>query len=633
MKKILFSLLIITTIIYGEQNDFEIETIYAEALERHNAGQFDEAIKLFNEIKKKGVINEYIYNSMLESYIAKTRKYIVQNDEKNYKSFLKETVNLAREAFSLYPDNTEIAKKYVFLLEESGNIEEMKKPLNMLIKNNKDDIVANFYLGVIEFLKRKYDDAEAYFLKVINSQNFNNELEYLILYKSYFNLGQLAVENNNYFDAIYYYEKAININPYDNRLLINLAIVYSEVLEFEKAIKVINKIPEVLWAEGLYELYGGLLLVSGDEEYKSFAKKYQSESIYLKALSQYSEGKYKDSLKTLEEITKKNPSPHFYIHYLFYLNYEKITNTEMQNKEAFLLGNKAEISEKLELAIKFYKVIEKNNAGKPTIYWVIGTLCYEIKNYDEAKKYFELYTSSEEATDYLVDSYIKLSYIYHLKKEKEKSQEYISKANGIARKANEKYLVLFHSGLINYDNKKYDMAIKNFEDALEFMPLDTKSLFFIGVSYYEKNDNKKSIEYLERALKLKENDPEINNLLAYVYSIEKINLDKAHNLVDKALIIKPDYLPYLDTKGWIYYNEGNFQKSFEIFNKVETLVTTTNEDSAGFDEIYYHLSKIYEKMGNKKESQKYIEKIKKNFPESKWAPKTNNPKTTKKKGK
>ncbi len=622
MKKIFAIFMIWLAIgLNAAQNDFEIETMYSEALERHNAGQFDEAIKIFNDIKKKGVINEYIYNSMLETYIAKLRKYISLNDENNYKKFLKETLSLAREAFNLYPENVEIARKYVFLLDESGNIEEMKKPLDMLIKNNKDDIIANFYLGVIEFLKKNYNKAEVYFLNVVNSPSFNNELEYMLLYKSYFNLGQLEVEMQNLFDAIYYYEKALSINPYDNRLLLNLAVVYAEVLEFEKAIKILNKIPEILWAEGLYELYGSLLFVTEDEEYKTFAKKYQNESTYLKALSQYNEGKYNDSLKILEEITKKNPSPHFYIHYLLYANYSKLGNTEMENREAFLLGNKAEMSQKPELAIKFYKVIEKNNAGKPAIYWVIATLEYEIKNYDEAKKYFELYTSSEDAKDYLVDSYIKLSYIYHQKKDKTKSKEYIEKASSIATRSSEKYLVRFHSGLINYDNKKYDLAIKEFEEALELMPLDTKSLFFIGVSYYEKNNNKKAIEYLERALKLKENDPEINNLLAYVYSIEKVNLDKAHSLVDKALIIKPDYLPYLDTKGWIYYNQGEFQKSFEIFNKVESLVNNTNENSAGFDEIYFHLSKIYEKMGNKKESQKYIEKIKKNFPDSKWIPK------------
>ncbi len=255
---------------------------------------------------------------------------------------------------------------------------------------------------------------------------------------------------------------------------------------------------------------------------------------------------------------------------------------------------------------------------------------YEIKNYDEAKKYFELYISSEEAQEYLVDSYLKLSYIHHQRKDHKKSKEYIEKANNIAKKTTENYLVRFYSGIINYDNKKYDTAIKEFEEALNLMPLDTKSLFFIGVSYYEKNDNKKAIEYLEKALKIEKNDPEINNLLAYVYSLEKINFELAHNLVDKALMIKPDSLPYLDTKGWIYYNQGDFQKSFEIFNKVETLVNTTNEDSQGFDEIYFHLSKIYEKMGNKKESQKYIEKIKKNFPDSKWLKKIDANKKNKK---
>ncbi len=599
-------------------DNYEIESTYALALEKYNNGEYDEAIKLFKEIKKKGVINEYIYNSMLDAYLGKIREFITQRNEQKYKSFLPEVVTIAREAYNLYPENIEITKKYIFILDESGNLKEIEKPLKSLLENNKDDIVGNFYAGVLEYYKRNYKKAEQYFLNVINANNYKNEVEFFILYKSYFNLGQLSLEKRYFFDATYYYEKAKELYPYDNNLLVNLGICYAEILEVDNAIKTIERIPQVLWGEALYEIYGGLLFFNNDNRYIEFAEKYQNESTFLKALSLYNKGKYEDALKKITELNKRLIAPHFYIHYLSYSIYEKLNDKEMVNKEAFLLANKAELVEQIDIAINFYSIIEKNGGGVPVIYWIIGGLYYHKKDDNNAIKYLEKYISEPDANDYLVDSYIKLSYLYYQKTNNIKSDAYLKLAERKAIKEQEKYLVYFYKGLIEYDKKQYSKSIENFSNALNLIENDTKSMFFIAASLHEKKENKKAIEYLEKARKIRLYDPEINNFLAYLYSVEKTNFKDAHRLIDDALNIKPDYLPYLDTKGWIYYNEGEYEKSFEIFNKVETLIKETNENTKGFDEIYYHLSKIYEKMGNKKEAANYMEKIKKNFPASKW---------------
>ncbi len=290
----------------------------------------------------------------------------------------------------------------------------------------------------------------------------------------------------------------------------------------------------------------------------------------------------------------------------------------MVNKEAFLIANKAEISYKPDIAIKFYSIIEKNGAGKPAIYWIIANLYNDVSDYSNAIVYYEKYISHPDAKDYLIASYLKLSYLYYTKKNKMKSKEYLRKAEEKVETTDEKYYISFYSGLMFYDEKKYDVAIERFKEALDIYPDDTKTLFFISICYYEKENNKKAIEFLERAYKIKENDPEVNNLLAYIYANEKIKLEEAHRLVDNALTYKPEYIAYLDTKAWIYYNSGDYEKSFEIFNRLEREITLSNENTPGFDEIFFHLSKIYRKMGDENTSKKYIEKIRKNFPKSKW---------------
>ncbi|MGC8764827.1 MAG: tetratricopeptide repeat protein [Brevinematia bacterium] len=620
MKKIfIFSLMLfLFCYSFGENYTLTPEEMYSEAMEKYNQGKFDEAINILKSLKSTGETNQYIYNLLIDTYIARLKNLQFEKDQGKYFSILKDATQIAREAYSGYPDEKQIVYKYIILLDEQGNYSEMQKPLSNLIQKDTNDLLANFYYGIIELLNRNYKNSERYFLVIVNSKNFTSEIDYMILYRAYVNLGQLQLENQNFFKAAYYYEKAREIVKSDYKVLINLVICYAEILEFNKAKDILENIPQFLWTEGLYELYGGLLFVNNDPKLKKFCEENSEKSSYLKSILLFEEAKYEESLNLLKQYSKNFPSPHFYIHYLFFSIYEKLSDKEMANKEAFLIAGKAELSYKPEMAIRFYRVIEKNDAGKPAIYWIIANLYNDISDYSDAIAYYEKYISHPEAKDYVVASYLKLSYLYYTRKEKSKSRQYLTKAEELAKTDDEKYYINFYSGLMLYDEKKYKMAIEKFKESLKIYPEDLKTLFFIGVCYYETEENKKAIEFLERAVKIQENDPEVNNLLAYIYANEKIKFEEALRLVDNALTYKPDNIAYLDTKAWIYYNRGEFEKSFEIFNRVERSIAATNESTPGFDEIFFHLSKIYDKMGNESTSKKYIEKIKKNFPKSKW---------------
>lgn len=599
--------------VFGQTNT--PEELYSRALEYYNAGEFDNSIKLLNELLRNGNTNKYIYASLIDAYISKMRS---SREREEYYNILKEATYNARVAFKLYPDDKQIIYKYLLLLDEIPDYEKMKEPLRKLVEIDSNDIMGNFYLGVIELKDRNYKNAENYFLNVVNFGAFIDKMDYFVLYKSLFNLGQLEIEKMNFFKAIKYFEQAENIFSNDYALFINLGICYAEVLDFTNALKMFDRLPIFLWTGALYEIYAGLLFVTEDKRLSNFVEKYAGETPYVEALSLYNSGKFEESLEVLKNYVKNTPAPHFYIHYLFYKLYEKTRNTEMLNKEALLISEKAKVSGKIDMAIDYCKIIEKNNGGIPLIYWMIGDLYNDKDDLTNALKYYQKYVSHPKSKENLVIANLKIAYIYYQRNEKKKAMEYLRVAEEKSGKNEERYLIHFYKGLMLFEERKLDEAIKEFEKASRISKNDAKLYFFVGASYFEKSDRKEAIKYLEKALLIDENDPEINNLLAYSYALEKINLDKALRLIDNALSYKPDNLAYLDTKGWIYYQLENYEKSFEIFNRVEVIIQNTNENLKGFDEIYYHLSKIYEKMGNTKESKRYRKKISELFPESKW---------------
>jgi len=617
-----FIIFFTSDLIFSQANsNFDAEGTYSKALEYYNSSNFDEAIKLFKQLIDKNYKNKYVYISLLNSYVARLRNFNYIKDQKEYIEILMEATRFAKTAFEMYPDDKQIIYNYLMLLDERMDYKSMDKPLKKLIEIDKNDLLANFYLGVIEYSKRNYKNAEDYFKVVVESKNISTELDFFIVYKSLFNLGQLELEKQNFFQAIGYFERAASLYRNDYRLIVNLAICYAEVLDFEKAINLMDKIPQFLWSDGLYEIYAGLLFITKDNRFEEFTEKYKAETPYIKALALYNSKKYEDALALLKDYTKNNPAPHFFIHYLFFRIYDSTKNFEMANKEALLLGEKAEISRKIDIAIEFYTYIEKNKGALPLIYWVIGNLYEEKKEYTNSIKYYEKYISFDnksEIKENLIAAYLKLAYVNYQTGKKEKSKYYLKKAEENVKNNDELYYVYFYKGLMMFDEKAYDRAIDFFKKALELSKNEAKLYFFIGASFFEKDDRMSAIEYLEKASSIEPSDPEINNLLAYSYALEKKNFDRAMELVESALTVKPENIAYLDTKGWIYYQRGEYEKAFEVFNRVETLIQKTNEGTAGFDEIYFHLAKIYEEMGNEKEAQNYKEKIRKYFPKSKW---------------
>jgi tetratricopeptide (TPR) repeat protein len=101
---------------------------------------------------------------------------------------------------------------------------------------------------------------------------------------------------------------------------------------------------------------------------------------------------------------------------------------------------------------------------------------------------------------------------------------------------------------------------------------------------------------LEKALKLKPEQPLVMNYLAYTWIEHGVNQDKALDMLHKAVDLREDDGYIVDSLGWAYYRRGEFAKAVKYLERAILL-------EPGEATINDHLGDAYWRVGRKNEAQ------------------------------
>lgn len=103
---------------------------------------------------------------------------------------------------------------------------------------------------------------------------------------------------------------------------------------------------------------------------------------------------------------------------------------------------------------------------------------------------------------------------------------------------------------------------------------------------------------LEKALKMKPDDPGLNNNLGYLYAEQGINLDEAERMIRKALAAK-EGVAVMDSLGWVLYKKGRFKEAAATFKKVLDMLGRNAQDHTV---IHDHMGDTYYRQGKATEA-------------------------------
>ncbi len=210
----------------------------------------------------------------------------------------------------------------------------------------------------------------------------------------------------------------------------------------------------------------------------------------------------------------------------------------------------------------------------------LGLLYEEMKDYDRA---IETYQANVKIDPTFFDSILHLGFVSYRLKRNEAALSYLEEAVKLNPKRPEPYLL---QGLTYFQMKEYQQAKARLEDGIQQDPSNAELHFNLGTIYDKLDRFDEVVREMEQALELDADHADALNYLGYSYADRGIHIDKAVELTQRAVTLKPHNGYYVDSLGWALFKDGRVDEALEMMQRALALV---HDDPV----IYEHLGEIF----------------------------------------
>ena len=138
-------------------------------------------------------------------------------------------------------------------------------------------------------------------------------------------------------------------------------------------------------------------------------------------------------------------------------------------------------------------------------------------------------------------------------------------------------------------------AIAQLETVLTKSPNDVRALMLSAMIYERMNDFPKARDAYEKLLSTNPDFALALNNLAYLYAVRLNELDKAHDLAQKARALQPGDPAIADTLGWILYKRADYQQALALLQE-------SAQNLPDNPEVQFHLGMASYMMGRMDEA-------------------------------
>lgn len=178
-------------------------------------------------------------------------------------------------------------------------------------------------------------------------------------------------------------------------------------------------------------------------------------------------------------------------------------------------------------------------------------------------------------------------------------EEALATLDGLAQSRPERYEPLFRKGNLLRMEERFEEAAGAYSDALDRIAAPERRhwplLYFRGIAYEQSDQWPKAEADFLAALDLEPDQPLVMNYLAYSWVEQKENLDRAQEMLRRAVDLRPSDGYIVDSLGWVYYRLGKFELAVE---ELERAVELRPQDPT----INDHLGDAYWQVGRQREA-------------------------------
>lgn len=264
--------------------------------------------------------------------------------------------------------------------------------------------------------------------------------------------------------------------------------------------------------------------------------------------------------------------------------------------QAYLIGKLATEGDYSDAAIEFYRdAIGMRNEPPAQLYTELATHLLDSDRHAQAVEVLQealnhpANTLQSERWRFLFF----LSYGFEFLGETEKALEAVQDAIGAAPDVIHGRLE-YQRAWVFYHARQWENALKQFETVIARYAEDTKlvqdSKFRISSIYVEQGEQSRGEAVLLDVLKEDPENTQANNDLGYLWADQGINLDRAFEMITKAVTADPENPAYLDSLGWVLYRLERYEEAVEHLERASQM--KNGEDSTIFDHLGDALLKV-----------------------------------------
>ena len=426
--------------------------------------------------------------------------------------------------------------KYLYSLVNSGNLNEAFKYSIKLEKQNLDSFETNLITGVFYLKNSNLDLAKKYFLKAKNK----NSKFLLNIYVS---------------DSLYNWS---NVNSVD----INYANL--ELKKIDKRFENLKRIQKVFLNCYYNSLNTNELFISLIADEKTDFSRYN----YFYASYAASSGKIDEAKKIVQSALKLYPRN-------LLLNQYKINLSETKNIDAFnckktnhvvaeilYITANALSSQSIYTLSNFYLNLAKSlNEDFHSFDTLLAENFYKTENFENAKKIYKNLNKRGEAYKWYSAKQLARIFI-----QEEKKEEAIKLIKKVYKNLNNKEVYeTFDYAEFLKNNEKFEEAIFYYSSVLNNIKKDhslySEATDGRGVAYERIGEWKKAEKDLLASLKADPNQAYVINYLAYTWIEQGIKIKKSLDMLEKANKLRSNDPYIIDSLGWALFKLERYDES------------------------------------------------------------------------
>jgi tetratricopeptide (TPR) repeat protein len=190
----------------------------------------------------------------------------------------------------------------------------------------------------------------------------------------------------------------------------------------------------------------------------------------------------------------------------------------------------------------------------------LGTISYRQSNFQEA---FEFYSNAIHCNSKFYPAYLNRANASY---ELGNSESGLKDLMTYETNNPDTFVIHFSRGLLLSKQRKFPHALASFHKGLKMSKGNVEILVNIGAVHYQMHALDSAEEYLNRALLVAEDEPNIFNTLALV-ELERNRLGKALDHITRAISLQRDNSYFLNNRGYIYLLSGDLDRAIADINQ------------------------------------------------------------------